>query len=246
VEIIAHRGSSSIAPENTLAAAELAWQEQADAVEGDFFLSRDRQIVCIHDDTLKRTGGADQAVSELSLDELRKFDVGSWKAPQFAGQRIATLAEMLATVPPEKRFYVEVKCGPEIVPELVRVVSACGLAPEQIAPICLDLSVIAAIKRAIPQCPAYWVVEFKRNSAGAWRPTLEEMLRSATDAKLDGLDLMATGPIDAQLVRQAQAAGLRLCVWTVDDPILARQLLDLGVEGITTNRPGWLRGQLAR
>ena len=120
VEIIAHRGSSFLAPENTRAAASLAWQEGADAVEGDFRLSRDGQIVCIHDDTLKRTAGVDRRVSELSLDELRQLDVGSWKAPQFTGERIATLDEMLATVPPGKRFYVEVKCGAEIVPELAR------------------------------------------------------------------------------------------------------------------------------
>ena len=118
MEIIAHRGSSFLAPENTRAAAELAWREAADAVEGDFRLTADGQIVCIHDDTLKRTAGVDRRVSDLSLDELRRLDVGSWKGPQFAGQRTATLDEMLATVPRGKRFYVEVKCGAEIVPEL--------------------------------------------------------------------------------------------------------------------------------
>ncbi len=243
VEIIAHRGSSFLAPENTRAAANLAWQEGADAIEADFFLSRDAQIVCIHDDTLKRTAGVDRRVSDLSFNELRQLDVGSWKAPQFTGERIATLDEMLATVPPGKRFYVEVKCGVDVVPELARAISACGLASDQIVPICLQLPVVAAIKRALPQCPAYWVVARKENSSDWIRP-LDEILREAVEANLDGLDLDAKGPIDADLVRRANAAGLRVCAWTVDDPMLARRLINFGVEGITTNKPGWLREQL--
>lgn len=243
MEIIAHRGSSFLAPENTRAAAELAWQEGADAVEGDFYLSRDGQIVCIHDATLKRTAGVDRRVSEVALDELRRLDVGSWKGPQFTGQRIATLDEMLATAPRGKRFYVEVKCGPEIIPELARVISACDLPPEQIVPICLDLPVTAAIKRALPQYPAYWVVARNKNSPDWIRPA-DEIVPAALEANLDGLDLDAAGPIDAKLVQNAKNAGLRLCTWTVDDPAVARRLIDLGIEGITTNRPGWLRGQL--
>ncbi len=243
MEIIAHRGSSWLAPENTLLAAQLAWREAADAIEADFRLTSDGHVVCIHDDTLKRTAGVDRLVRDLSLDELRRFDFGSWKAPQFAGQRIATLDELLATVPPGKRFYVEVKCGAEIVPELARVISACGLAAKQIVSICLDPSVIAAIKRAIPQCAAYWVVQRKENSPDWIRP-IDEIFRGASEAKLDGLDLDATGPIDADLVKRAKSARLRLCAWTVDDPVLAQRLLDLGVEGITTNKPGWLREQL--
>lgn len=244
MEIIGHRGSSWIAPENTLLAAQLAWREGADAVEGDFRLTSDGRVVCIHDATLKRTAGTEQPVAQCPLDELQTFDVGSWKGPQFAGERVPLLEDLLAAVPPGKRFYVEVKCGPEIVPELARVISACGLAPDQVLPICLDLPVIAAIKRAIPQCPAYWVVEFKRNAAGQWRPTTDEIVPAAQEAGLDGLDLMAAGPIDAQLAERARSAGLHLCAWTVDDPALARRLIELGVEGITTNRPGWLREQL--
>ena len=123
------------------------------------------------------------------------------------------------------------------------MVSASGLASEQITPICLDLSVITAIKRAIPQCAAYWVVARKKNS-DAWIAPIDEIFREAEKSGLDGLDLDAAGPIDSDLVKRAKNAGLRLCVWTVDDPELAQRLLDLGVEGITTNRPGWLREQL--
>src|SRR5690349_11820047 len=99
IEIIAHRGSSFLAPENTLVASHLAWQEGADAVEGDFRLTADGHIVCIHDATLKRTAGVDRSVSQCTLDELKAYDFGGWKAPKFVGERIATLPEMLSTRP---------------------------------------------------------------------------------------------------------------------------------------------------
>jgi glycerophosphoryl diester phosphodiesterase len=123
-------------------------------------------------------------------------------------------------------------------------VERCNLEPQQIILISLQFDTIAAIKQAIPQCPAYWVVEFKRDSAGEWQPTSDDVLQKGRAASLDGLDLMATGPIDAEFSRQIRDAGLGLCVWTVDDPALAKRLIELGVQGITTNRPGWLREQL--
>jgi glycerophosphoryl diester phosphodiesterase len=243
-EIIAHRGSSFLAPENTRAAVELGWQEGADAAEGDFRLTADGKIVAMHDADLRRTAGVDHRVAECTLDELRTYEVGSWKSPKYAGEPIPTLDELLGTVPSGKRFYVEIKCGSEIIDELRRVVERCGLEPRQIVLIGLQFDTIAAIKRAIPQCPAYWVVEFKRDSAGVWQPTHAEVLQKSQAANLDGLDLMATGPVDAEFSQQIRTAGLGLCVWTVDDPTLARQLIDRGVQGITTNRPGWLRDQL--
>jgi len=244
VEIIAHRGSSFLAPENTRAAMQLAWQEGADAIEGDFRLTRDGQIICLHDASLKRTAGVNRRIVECSLDELRTYDVGSWKGPQFTGERIPTLEELFATVPTGKRFYVEVKSGLEIVEPLHDVIGDCALPPEQIVLISLQLPVVTALKQAIPQCPAYWVVEFKRAETGQWQPNARDIIGSAERAGLNGLDLMAAGPIDAPLVKRIKTAKLELCVWTVDDPVRAQRLIDLGVRRITTNRPGWLREQI--
>lgn len=121
VEIIAHRGASFDAPENTLAAIELAWHQQADAVEIDVRLTADAEIVVIHDETTARHGGRDTPVCEESLTELRQIDVGRWKGSQWAGERIPTLAEVLETVPDGKRLFVEIKCRAEIVAALSRL-----------------------------------------------------------------------------------------------------------------------------
>ena len=132
--IVAHRGASYDAPENTLAAFRLAWEQGADAIEGDFYLTADGQIVCIHDKTTKRVapGQPELTVAKSTLQELRQLDVGRWKADKFAEERIPTLKEVLAIVPRQKRIFVEIKCGPEIVPILQQQLSDSDLKPEQI------------------------------------------------------------------------------------------------------------------
>ena len=88
VEIVAHRGASYDAPENTMAATKLAWQQKADAVETDIYLGKDGRIIVFHDRTAKRTGGRDIAIGELTLAEARKLDAGSWKDPKYAGEPV--------------------------------------------------------------------------------------------------------------------------------------------------------------
>lgn len=244
-EIIAHRGASHTAPENTVAAFQLAWKEQADGAELDIQLTQDGKIIVIHDQDTKRTTGVEGKVAQRTLAELRRLDAGQWKGRQFAGEKLPTLDEMLATVPPGRKVFIEVKSGPEIIPELDRVLKASGLKPTQTPVISFHAPVIAALKRDRPDLPAYWVVSLKPKK-GKKPPTAEELIARARRIQADGLDLSAEDILDADFARKVKAAGLRLDVWTVDDPVVARRMRALGVQGITTNRPGWLREQLAK
>ena len=121
-EIVAHRGASADAPENTLAAFKLAWEQGADAIEGDFYLSADHEIVCIHDKDTERTapGQAVRKVSESTLDQLKQLDVGKWKGERFQGERIPTIEEVFAVIPKGKKILIEIKCGPEIKSRLLK------------------------------------------------------------------------------------------------------------------------------
>src|SRR5262245_65624278 len=103
MEIIAHRGASHDAPENTLAAVRLAWEQGADAVEVDVQLSKDGKLVVIHDDNTKRSGGFARKVRAQTLDELRRLDVGRWKGKRWAGEKIPTLDVVLEAVRSEER-----------------------------------------------------------------------------------------------------------------------------------------------
>jgi glycerophosphoryl diester phosphodiesterase len=114
--IIAHRGESFDAPENTMAAIQLAWDRGADAVEIDIQLSKDNRIVVIHDFETKRLAGVNKKVKEQTFEELRKLDVGSWKNPSFKDEKIPSLAEVLESVPNGKKLIIEIKSDSSIIP----------------------------------------------------------------------------------------------------------------------------------
>ncbi len=245
VEIIGHRGASHDAPENTVAAIQLAWEQGADGSEFDVRMSKDGQLVAIHDPDTGRTAGVRKLVADCTLAELRSLDVGRWKDPRFAGERVPTLEEMLATVPAGKKAFIEVKCGPEVVPELDRVLRASKLQPEQTPVISFHPDVIAAVKKARPDLPAYLVVGLDDRKYGP-PPTAAALVAKAKEIRADGLDLQATPALDRAYADTVKAAGLRLYVWTVNDVPTVRRMVEIGVEGIATDRPGWLREQLAK
>jgi glycerophosphoryl diester phosphodiesterase len=242
-EIIAHRGSSFLAPENTLAAVKLAWLERADAVEVDVWLTADGQIVALHDEDLRRTAGIDRSIHKIRLADLESIDVGRWKEKRFAGERVPTLRALLGTLPQGKRFFVEIKCGDEIVDELARVVRASPY-PEAVVPIGFSLPTMRKVKQALPMCRVDGVFDFEEDQEGQLRPTADDLIALAKEHSLDGVDLDARGPLTREFVAELKAAGLGVCVWTVDAPDRARELIAAGVEGITTNRPGFMRGEL--
>ncbi|HKB04431.1 MAG TPA: glycerophosphodiester phosphodiesterase [Gemmataceae bacterium] len=247
VEIIGHRGASFDAPENTLAAVRLAWEQGADAVEFDVYLSKDGKIVVMHDRDTRRTAGVDKRVVDQTLDELRALDVGKWKDPKFAGEKIPTLAEVLAPTPAGKRVFIEVKCGPEIVPELKRVLADAKLRPEQTAVISFSADVVAAARNELPDLKAYWIVGLGSNEKKPKKVcTPEGLIAKAKEIRADGLDLSADAEVTPEFIKKAIGAKLPVYVWTVNDVDLARQMIDLGVMGVTTDRPGWLRKHLER
>jgi glycerophosphoryl diester phosphodiesterase len=244
VEIVAHRGASYDAPENTVASAQLAWENRADAVELDIWLTKDGQLAVIHDGNTKRTTGRDAKISALTLEEVRKLDAGSWKNPKYAGEKIPTLDEMLATLPAGKRIFIEIKTGPEGVPALVATLQRNHITGPQAVIISFNFDSIRAAKKALPHHAALWLANKPSTDPKKPTPSLEELLAGCHQAGLDGLDLNYGWPLDAAAVKRIHAANLQLHVWTVDDPAVAKHWVALGVDGITTNRAGWLRQQL--
>lgn len=176
-----------------------------------------------------------------TLAELRTLEVGSWKDRQWAGERIPTIAEVLATIPHGKRLFVEIKCGAGCIPELAKAFRRSGKKRHQIALIGFSLPTMKQVKQALPRLEVSWVAGFRRNWRGQWAPTIEALIQQARAAGVDGLDLSARGPWSPELGRKVHAAGLRLYVWTVDSAAKARQVIAAGVDGITTNRPARMR-----
>jgi len=246
--VIGHRGASAEAPENTLASFNLAWQRGADGVEGDFYLSADGHIVCIHDADTERVAGVKHLVAETTLVELQKLDVGAWKDEKWRGEKIPTIEEVLATVPTGKKIFIELKVGPEIVEPLQSVLSASPLRAEQIILISFDEKTIAACEKRMPHLRSHWLTSYKKQEDGSWQPTPEEVAATIRRIRSDGLGSQANLDfVDQAFFEKFRAAGEdEFHVWTVNQRDVARRYQKLGAWSITTDRPGWLRKQLSK
>lgn len=241
VEIIAHRGASYIAPENTMASVMLGWEQNAN-VEVDVYLTKDNKIVAIHDETTERTAGTDVNVADTTSEKLRKLDVGSFKSEKYAGEQIPFLADIVESIPPGRKLYIEIKCGQEILPYLRQLLAESGKMSQAVI-IGFDLETVAESKRQIG-VPTYWLKGTEKiKDTEQWIPHDPQLAQTAKEKGLDGLDVHYAG-VTKEFARAVKASGLKLYIWTVDEPEEAVRLVKLGVDGITTNRPGWLREQL--
>ena len=218
--IIAHRGASNDAPENTLAAVNLAWERNSDAVEVDAHLSKDKMVI-----------------RESMSSALRSLDASNGM-DQYQGERIPFLEEVIATVPEGKVLFIEVKTDTVIIPYLVEVL-ASSPDKSRLVVISFDFDVCAMMKKEIPAMPVFWL---HYTLSGSYKT---KWITRAVDAGLDGLNFRHTG-ISKDYVEAVHRSGMKMFTWTVDDPEDAARLIEFGIDGITSNRPAWLREQLNR
>jgi glycerophosphoryl diester phosphodiesterase len=234
--LVAHRGASYLAPENTVASAQLAWELNADAVEVDVYLSKDGLIVVNHDKDTKRTSGETLIVKDTEASQLRKLDVGSYKDKKYQGEKMPFLEEIIATVPPGKELFIEIKCGPEILPALESAINKSG-KKDQMVIISFGKEVVVQAKQRMPDIPVYWL----RGNFTEY--SLDEVVAIARESQLDGVDLNYQ-LVTTELMQRMDKEGLEVHVYTVNDPKEAKKLMEMKVAGITTDRPQWLREQM--
>jgi glycerophosphoryl diester phosphodiesterase len=243
--LIAHRGASHEAPENTLAAFELAWQEGADGIEADFRLTGDGRLVCIHDSATGRTAGVDLVVAETSLEVLSGLDVGKWKGASWQGERIVTLEEVLGRIPSGKMFFIELKSGPEIIEPLRQILFAGNVPLEQLRLLAFDCGLVARLKERLPGIRVCLNVDYNwKLRSRSWSPAIEELPAILKNCGADGLSSRSNARLDSRFIAGLQESGKEVHVWTVDSVRTARHYNALGVDSIMTNRPGRLRGDI--
>ena len=235
---IAHRGASYLAPENTVTAAKLAWELDADAVEVDIHLSKDNRVMVIHDKDTKKTcsGKKNLTIKDTPSILLRDLDAGIWKGEEFKGEKIPFLKEIIETVPTGKTLVVEIKCGSEVLPALKRSIDKSGKV-SQIVFISFGWETILDTKKEFPENKCYWLSGIK--------PGLKKRIKQAAEKGLEGVNLRYS-IIDEEIVSLAKENDLEVLTWTVDDPDVAKRLTEIGVTGITTNRPKWLKEEMAK
>ena len=225
--VIAHRGASGTHPENTMAAFRRAVELGADMIELDVQLTRDGEVVVFHDATLERTTDGAGPLSALTLAELRRLDAGRWFGAAFAGERVPTLAEVLAAVP----LPVNVELKPErdddgLEARALAVVERAGAAQRVV------FSSFAghALERLRARAPSATL-------AILWeQEPVPHAIRLAERVSARALHLrkeVATPPA----VAAARAAGLAVRVWTVNAQADFDCLVAVGVDGVFTDFP---------
>ncbi|MBT2450449.1 glycerophosphodiester phosphodiesterase [Streptomyces sp. ISL-43] len=232
--VIAHRGASHEHPEHTIEAYRQAIADGADALECDVRLSADGKLVCVHDRRVERTSDGRGVVSEMTYEELRALDFGAWKGPGHTGARVLLFEDLLRealAAPYPVGLAVETKhpsrAGGRLEAELVRMLRDYGLADGstgRVEVMSFSRSALTRMHRLAPGLPAVYLIE---RGIRPVRPPY------ATHAG-PGIDLVRQDP---GLVGRLKAKGLRVRVWTVDEPEDVELCVRLGVDTIITNRP---------
>lgn len=251
--VIAHRGASYAAPENTLAAFRLARLEGADGVEFDVRLAGDGVPVVIHDATLRRTGRHAGVVSALTSAELCEREVGSWfnlkfptaARPEFTRECVPTLAGALDALGEWARaVYLEMKFerGEDYAPLAARVVEAVGARgmEDRVVVESFTLEAVGEVGRLAPELRR--AALFKR-TAGRPMPSARRVVAAAVEVGAGELALHRS-LVRPALLDAARRAGLRSLVWTADTPAWARRARALGLCAVITNRPALMRASL--
>ncbi|MBT3953663.1 MAG: glycerophosphodiester phosphodiesterase, partial [Rhodobacterales bacterium] len=177
--IIAHRGISFDLPENSLPAFNASWDKGVDGIEGDFHLTKDGAIVCIHDDDTQRVCNQKLIVKDSTLEELKQLNL-SHKISNNSKVKIPTLAEVLNVLPSGKKIFIEIKCGIEIIRPLIKELSQSEIHTDQAVIISFDERVIKTFKSAAPNYKAYWLYSYEPDC------DFNKILDVMNDIKADG------------------------------------------------------------
>lgn len=246
--IIAHRGASELAPENTFAAFRRAIDDGAEGIEFDVRLAKDGLAVVFHDSTLERTGRKQGRVSSFTSAQLGGLDVGTWfnlnnpkKAdPSFALETVPTLAETLEFL---KEFrgliYIELKCKDSEIGQLSKAVCNAIGGSNLLPQIIVKSFKLGVIPRMRYLCPAV-------KTAALFAPKIMTILRKekhlvkiADELGADQLSLHFS-LITRKLMKKVEKRNLPVAIWTADSPRWIQRAVNLGLIAIITNNPARL------
>jgi len=232
VLVIAHRGFSGVAPENTIAAFKKAIDLGVDMIELDVLLSKDGQIVVIHDDTLNRTTNGKGRVTDYTLDELKQLDAGSWFGTQFSGEKIPTLKEVLELTRGKMFLNIELKKGDlgrytmmDLADRSLQEVEEVGML-NQVVFASFDPSAIDRILEKNPKIPVALIYNqswtFPQEVTGG---------RSISVLSCSGKVLTQTN------ISKTHQQGMKIIAWTLNTEEHMQHFLNMGVDGIITDYP---------
>jgi glycerophosphoryl diester phosphodiesterase len=229
--VIAHRGFSSQAPENTLVAIEKAIEIGADMVEIDVTVTSDGEVILLHDETLDRTTTGTGLPTDRTLTEIRQLDAGSWFAPEYAGEPIPTLAEALETVKDRILINIEIKSEAVehgVVPEVAALIVEHGMLDQVVvssfSPEALRLMKITD--------PTVITASLFNKDLHTGRDPLEIVLEVGSR----GFNI-SSKRVTPEMVDRCHMHGIPVAVYTVNDEAELLRLMEIGVDAVFTDHP---------
>ena len=240
--IIAHRGASAHAPENTLAAFKLAVNTGADAVELDVYQTKDQRLAVIHDKTLNRTTNGSGNVSDFTLDELKELDAGSWFDPKFKGEKIPALEEVIDALPDTTIIIIELKEGshqsPGIEEDVIEIIKKNKIADRVILK-SFNQEVLQRLRKSAPEIPLCYVYAFRI-------PFLSIIVdKGVSFGSIFKINVEYLQPhrllLSRSFVEKAHECGYKVISWGVNSPRQIMQAIDYDVDGIETDYPNRVR-----
>ena len=226
--IIAHRGVSFTLPENSIPAFEASWELGVDGIEGDFHLTKDGEIVCIHDEDTERVCKTTAIIHKSTLQDLKKLEL-YYEGDTSLNIKIPTLTEVIKTVPKGKKIFIEIKCGTEIVSPLLNQLLKFDMNSDEIVIISFHSEVIEMLKALDPKYKTHLLYSCEEDR------DIDGLIDEAMKIKADGIS--TDNESSKSFVDKVIASGLEYHSWTIDDVDIASQLIHWGSSSITTNNP---------
>jgi len=218
--LCAHRGAKETHPENTIPAFRAAINAGAQMIEFDVWLTKDNQMVVIHDPTVDRTTNGTGKVSDLTLEEIKKLDAGSRKSPDFAGEKIPTLEEVLAVMPYNIWLNVHIKGEGELPCMVARLIKQQGRLHQAF----MACNATAA-RQAREAVPGIMICNMERQNS------TEEYAEGTIQMKADFIQLLKTGqPYTSEQIKKLKANGIKINYYKADSPEEIKELLNNGID----------------
>ncbi len=244
-KIIAHRGASFDAPENTLASVNLAWKQNINFVEIDVKLTKDNVLAVFHDDTTIRYNHQNKLFNTYNFEDLSTIDVGTFKGEKWKNEPIPTLAQVLETIPKNGTLVVELKDGPEMITPLKQLQQKYKSIWKKLEFIAFNFNTVCTVKQAFPNNKCLWLLDLDYNDETAKNvPSNQEIINKVKQYNLDGVDVFAGQLANKTFFEAMQQANLYVYLWTINSINHAKQYLDFSPDGITTDKPKLIQQQL--
>ena len=243
--IIAHRGGAKLAPENTLASFDNAIALGVDMIEIDVHLSKDAEIIVIHDETLNRTTNGSGEIKDLTLHDIKKYDAGSWFGEDFKNEKVPTLAETLQTINGQCKLLIEIKGGDERYPgleeKIIQTIKEHN-ATKWVIVQSFNKNSILRIKEMYPELMTYYLLG--RNFNEFYSEISDQMSKgNNVEREFNGVAPHYKS-LDKNKVAFLHNAGYGVFTFTVNDKSDMQKVIEIGVDGVITDSPDILKGIL--